>query len=157
MRTLTMTILLMGMGLLPTAQALADGPCSTRAIAGSWVFATGIGRQMLGFPLEKDITAIGTMNIAKDGSLSGKFDATVQDTIFLPDNTYAGAVIVNPDCTGTLTFITSAGPVRTDSIVVVDRREILGMSQDPLNLWTYQVRRISGKPAEDDDDDSDSD
>jgi len=154
MRTLTMTILLMGMGLLPTAQALADGPCSTRAIAGSWVFATGIGRQMLGFPFppEKDITAIGTMNIAKDGSLSGKFDATVQDFASIPDITYTGAVTVNPDCTGTLIFITSVGTERTDSIVVVDRREMLGMSRDPANLWTYQVRRISSKPADVDDD-----
>ena len=149
-----MTILLMGIGLLPSAQALADGPCSVKTIAGHWVFATGIGRQMLGvpFPAGKDITAIGTMNIAKDGSLSGKFDATVQDTFFLPENTYNGSVTVNPDCTGTLIFITSAGTARADSIVVVDRREMLAMSQDPFNLWTYQIRRISGKPANDDDD-----
>ncbi len=151
MKALTMTILLMGMGLLPMAQVLAEDGCSTRAIAGRWVFATDVGRQMLGFPLDKDITAIGTMNIAKDGSVSGKFDTTVQDTIFLSDITYAGAVIVNPDCTGTLTFVTIFG-ARTDSIVVVDRREMLGMSQDPLNLFTYQVRRISSKPASDGDD-----
>ncbi len=151
MKALTMTILLMAMGLLPTAQALAEGPCSTRAIAGHWVFATGVGRQMLGapFPPGKDITAIGTMNIGKDGSLSGKFDVTVQDSFFFPDVAFSGSVTVNPDCTGTLTFVTDVGTARTDSIVVVDRREMLGMTQDPLNLWTYQVRRISGKPAHD--------
>lgn len=152
MKTLPLTILLTGMTLLPTAQALADYACSTRAIAGSWVFATGIGRQMLGFPEGKDITAIGTMNISRDGSVSGKFDATVQDTIFLPGNTYSGTVSVNRDCTGTLTFVTSAGTTRIDSIVVVDRDEILGMLQDPLNLWTYQVRRLSGTRASDDGD-----
>lgn len=152
MKVLTLIILLTGMSLFPTAQALADGPCSTRAIVGSWVFATAIGRQMLGFPEGKDITAIGTMNISRDGSVSGEFDATVQDTIFLPDNTYSGTVSVNRDCTGTLTFVTSTGTMRTDSIVVVDRDEILGMSQDPLNLWTYQVRRISGNRARDDHD-----
>lgn len=153
MKALTMTILLMGMGLLPTAQALAEGPCSTRAIAGHWVFATGVGRQMLGdpFPAGKDITAIGTINIGKDGSLSGKFDVTVQDSFFFPDVVFSGSVTVNPDCTGTLTFVTDVGTARTDSIVVVDRREMLGMTQDPLNLWTYQVRRISSKPADDDD------
>ncbi len=151
MKALTMTILLMGMGLLPTAQVLAGDACSTRAIAGSWVFATGVGRQMFGdpFPLGKDITAIGTMNIDRDGSLSGKFDTTIQDSLFLPDNTYTGSVIVNPDCTGTLSFVTSFGVARTDSIVVVDRREMLGMSQDPVNLFTYQVRRISSGPAND--------
>ena len=78
--------------------AFADGRCSTKSLAGKWVFATGIGRQMLGepFPPNKDITAIGTMNIAKDGSLSGVFDATVQDTFFLPDihRSYGGDVFI---------------------------------------------------------------
>lgn len=152
MKVLTMIILLTGMSSFPAAQALAHGTCSTRAIAGSWVFATAIGRQMLGFPAGKDMTAIGTMNIARDGSVSGTFDATVQDTVFLPGNTYSGSVDVNRDCTGTLTFVTSAGSVRTDSIVVVDRDEILAMSQDPLNLWTYQVRKVSGKRARKDHD-----
>ena len=154
MKSLMMTILLMGMGLLPTAQALAGGPCSTKAIAGSWVFATGVGRQMLGdpFPPGKDITAIGTMNIDRFGNISGKFDVTVQDFASIPDVTYSGAVTVNPDCTGTLIFVTSVGTERTDSIVVVDRREMLAMSRDPANLWTYQVRRISSKPADVDDD-----
>lgn len=129
------------------SQAHAGGKCSTRMLAGKWVFATSIGRQMLGapFPPGKDITAIGTMNIERNGSLSGEFDATVQDTFFLPGNTYSGAVVIDSDCTGTLTFITSQGTVRTDSIVVVSRKEMIGMSQDPLNLWTYQVRRIGGK------------
>ena len=104
-----------------------------------------------------DITAIGTMNINKDGSLNGKFDVTVPGAFFLENLIYSGSVTVNPDCTGTLTFITSAPSERTDSIVVVDRREMLAMSQDPENLWTYQIRRISSKRPKDDDDDSDSD
>ena len=53
-----------------------------------------------------------------------------------------GTVVVNPDCTGTLTFNTNAGTTRTDSIVIVNRRAMLGMSQDPQNLWTYKARRI---------------
>ena len=154
MKSLKMTILLIGIGLLPTTQALADGPCSVKALAGHWVFATGVGRQSLGspFPPGKDITAIGTWNVAKDGSLSGRFDATVQDFGFLAENTYTGSMTVNPDCTGTVIFITSAGTERVDSIVVVNRSEILGMSQVSANLWTYQVRRISSKPPKDDDD-----
>ncbi len=154
MKLLKMTILLMGIGLLPTAQALADKPCSVQALAGHWVFATGIGRQALGapFPPGKDITAVGVMAITKDGNFSGHFDATVQDSFFLPGNAYTGSMTINPDCTGTVTFTTSVGTTRLDSIVVVSRSEILGMSQDPLNLWTYQVRRISSKPADDDDD-----
>ena len=143
MTPLVRTILVLALASFVGSPVLANDDCSTNSIAGDWVFATGIGRQMLGgpFPPDKDITAIGTMTFAPDGSVSGVFDATVQDTFFLPDNTYSGSVVINRDCTGTLTFITSAGTVRTDSIVVVERSEILGMSQDPSNLWTYVVRR----------------
>jgi len=125
--------------------ALADHSCSIRAIAGNWLFATSIGHQMLGepFPPDEDITAIGTMNIARDGTLSGTFDVTVENFAFIPGIVYTGSVTVNPDCTGVLSFATSVGSVRTDSIAVLSRREILGMSQDPLNLWTYQIRRIA--------------
>lgn len=125
--------------------AVADDGCSIRAITGNWLFATGIGRQMLGapFPPDKDITAIGTMNIARDGTLSGTFDVTVEDFAFIPSVVYTGSVMVNPDCTGMLSFATSVGSVRTDSIAVLSRREMLAMSQDPLNLWTYQIRRIA--------------
>ena len=155
MKVTISTILLIGMGLVPVGQTLADDSCSTRSIAGRWMFATGIGRQSLGppFPEGKDITAIGIFSVDRFGNTTGKFDATVQDFFFLPDNTFTGTVAVNPDCTGTLTFVTSAGTARTDSIVVVSRKEMLGMTQDPANLWTYQVRRLSGKPRGDDDDD----
>ena len=130
---------------LPGEATHAGNGCSVKSIAGKWMFATGIGRQSLGapFPPGKDITAIGTMNINRDGSLSGTFDATVQDTIFLPGIVYDGSVVINPDCTGTVSFVTSAGSVRTDSIVVLSRGRMLGMSQDPNNLWTYQIRRVA--------------
>lgn len=125
--------------------ALADSECSVRQLAGSWIFATDIGRQALGapFPPDKDVTAIGTMNIKRDGTLDGAFDLTVQDFGFIPAITYVGEVILNPDCTGTVSFETSVGSMRVDSIAVLSRREILAMSQDPANLWTYQIRRIA--------------
>lgn len=140
--------------LCASSAASAYGACSTHALAGSWVFATGIGRQSLGppFPSDKDITAIGTMIINKDGSLAGRFDVTVEDTFFFPGNAYFGTVMVNPDCTGTLSFETSQGTLRTDSIVITGRHEFLGMSQDPANLWTYEAHRLSGQRAGDDDD-----
>ena len=102
---------------------------------------------------DKDVTAIGTMNIARNGAVEGKFDLTVQDFAAIPGLVYTGSVTINPDCTGTIVFVTSAGTERTDSIVVVNRREMLGMTQDPLNLWTYQVRRIARGGGHDDDDD----
>ncbi len=130
---------------LLTRPAAADEGCTVKQLAGSWIFATSIGRQTLGapFPADKDITAIGTMNIGRNGTLSGTFDVTVEDFAFIPGVVYSGEVIVNPDCTGTISFETSVGSVRTDSIAVLSRREIIAMSQDPLNLWTYQVRRIA--------------
>lgn len=135
----------------PELAASARQRCSLRSVAGKWLFATSIGRQMLpGFPPEKDITALGTMVIKRDGSLSGTFDVTVEDTFFAPGIRYDGSVVINRDCTGTLTFITELGSVRTDSIAVVGRSEIIGMSQDPANLWTYQVRRVGYHSRRDD-------
>lgn len=130
--------------------AMLTGPgswssCSTAALAGKWIFATDVGHQSLASfaPYTGDITAIGTSDIQPDGSMSGVFDFTVADLVFVPNVTYTGSVTVSPDCRGTATFETSAGTTRTDSFVVVSRNEILGMSQDPKNLWTYQLRRIS--------------
>ena len=86
---------------LPAGVATAGNGCSVKAVAGQWLFATGIGRQMLGapFPPDKDITALGTMNINRDGSLSGTFDVTVEDFGFIPGIVYDGSLTVNPDCT----------------------------------------------------------
>jgi len=129
-----------------TSPSSGDNQCSGTALTGNWMFATGIGRQSLGepFPPGKDITAIGTMTIDGDGEIAGRFDATVQDSVFLPANAYTGLLVVNADCTGTLTFVTSQDTQRTDSIVVVNSNEIIGMSRDPANLWTYRARRIGG-------------
>jgi len=127
--------------------ALANTPCSVRSLAGTWVFATDVGQQKL-FPAPGDITAIGTINIDRAGNFSGKFDFTVAEFGFFPNNSYTGSITVNPDCTGTVTFVTSAGPGRTDSIVVVSQSEMWSMSQDSLNLWTAKARRISRGPGQ---------
>ena len=119
--------------------------CSIRDVVGKWLFATSIGRQMFpDLPPEKDMTALGTWNVKRDGSMSGAFDLTVQDTFFEPGIPYEGSVVINRDCTGTVTFVTALGSTRTDSLAIVGRNEIIGMSQDPFNLWTYQVRRVGG-------------
>ena len=140
-------ILILAMTWHSGAFADGGGPCSTKDMAGGWLFATDVGHI---FDFGGDITAIGTMNIDRRGNLAGTFDATVQNVIFLPDITYEGTIVVNSDCTGHLTFVTSLGAIRTDSIAVVSRTEFWGMSQDFNNLWNYSVRRIS---AHDDDDD----
>lgn len=114
--------------------------CSLKKVAGYWAFATDVGRQMLG--PGGDITALGTMTLNRDGDVNGIFDFTIEDAISLTDVTFTGTLEVNADCRGTLEFVTSTGSVRTDSIVVINRREMLGMSRDPANLWTYSVRRL---------------
>lgn len=150
MKALT-TALVVGMLLAAPAQANGDEhhSCATRKLAGSWMFATEVG-QLSG--LDGGITALGTMNIHQDGQLSGEFDVTVAGIAFSPNITYSGSVTVDRDCRGTLTFETSGGSMRTDSIVVLSTREMWGMSQDTSVLWTYRVRRIS-RPRDDDDDD----
>jgi hypothetical protein len=143
---ITVTAVAMWLVLAPLAGADDQGrSCSIRSLAGRWVFATEVGQ----FPaFGGDITAIGTMNIDREGNVSGEFDATVASRAFLANIAYSGSVTVEEDCTGTLTFETSAGTVRTDSIAVVAQNEMWGMSQDPGNLWTYRVRRLSTRPAE---------
>ena len=148
MKKLKMTALVLGGSILAVLAARPDGVrannrkgpmCSAQGLAGRWLFATDVGQ----FPdFGGDITALGTMNIDRSGHLEGRFDATVALVAFLPGNTYEGSVVVNPDCTGTLTFQTSENTGRTDSIAVVGRDEIWGMSQDTANLWTYRARKI---------------
>jgi hypothetical protein len=128
-----------------SGQAQATG-CSTTMMAGRWVFATGIGHQaLLNAPPPADITAIGTMNVDWHGNLDGAFNVTFEGAAFVPGIPYSGTLTVNPDCTGTVTFVTGTGAARTDSIVVLNRYEFWGMSEDPSNLWTYQARRLPGR------------
>ncbi len=134
-----------------TSPALAG--CSLKDIAGKWVFATDVGRQLgENFPPGKDLTAIGTMNITRKGQLEGVFDITVQDTVFVPNVPYSGTVTLNKDCRGTISFTNAFGASRTDSIVFVNRNTMFGMSTDEFNLFNYQIRRIQkGFRGRDDD------
>ena len=148
MKALKLSVLA-ALSILGAASASADnvGGCSTNMLAGRWVFATGIGHQAFNrpnLPPPGDITAIGTMNIRRGGILEGVFDVTFQNAAFRAAIPYSGTVTVNSDCTGTLTFTTGSGTTRTDSILVLNRYEIWGMSQDPLNQWTYTARRLAG-------------
>lgn len=147
--------LIAALGLLCTAPAFAAPepdapvvigsvslPCSTHLLAGRWMFATDVGHQNI-FPGGQDITAIGVFRLDRQGTLlDGVFDANVYKTRFLAGITFTGSVVVNSNCTGTLTFVTSAGTTRTDSIVVLGTGLIRGMSQDVNNLWTYEMRRL---------------
>ena len=140
---LPVVVTLLGLAAVPALANGDDSLCSVESIAGNWLFATEVGQQMLFPGQEGDITALGTMNIDREGNLSGEFDVTVAEFVSLPDRTYSGSVTVDPDCRGTLTFVTGAGNVRTDSIAVLNESEMWGMTQDPASLWTYRVRRIS--------------
>jgi len=123
--------------------------CSIESVAGTWMFATGVGQQLLIPGQDGDITAIGTMHISAKGDVSGVFDVTVADFMFNPDQTYTGTLVVGPDCRGTLSFVTGTGSMRIDSMAILDQNEMWGMSRDPANLWTYQVRRVSRTPGRD--------
>jgi hypothetical protein len=147
MRTLAAT-LIMASTIPVSGLAAADagaGRCSTSMLAGRWVFATDIGHQNNpNAPAPGDITAIGTMNIVRSGELEGSFDVTFEGAAFVAAIPYSGTVTVNDDCTGTLSFVTAVGSMRSDSIVVLSQYEFWGMSQDPNNLWTYRARRLPG-------------
>lgn len=128
------------------AFAHSDDRCSLSMLAGRWFFATSIGHQALvNAPPPGDITALGTMIIRRNGDVEGTFDVTFENAAFVEGVPYTGTITVNPDCTGTLSFVTGAGTSRTDTIAILDRYEFWGMSRDPKNVWTYTARRVSGK------------
>ena len=136
--------LLATLGLLCTAPAFAGTDstgCSPRMLAGRWMFATDVGKQSF-FP-GGDITAIGTFWIDRQGTVTnGEFDATVADFGFLHGIKFSGSLVLNPDCTGTFTFTTSAGTTRTDTIIVLGPGHVRAMSQDVQFLWTYDMHRL---------------
>jgi hypothetical protein len=135
MTAMTLAALLLG----SNAFAAESQECSARQLAGRWMFATDVGKQIF-FP-GGDITAIGTFRSDRAGKIKGVFDATVAGWMFLPGVTFEGSFVVNPDCTGTLTFVTARGTARTDTIVVLGDT-IRGMSQDTNFLWTYEAKRM---------------
>jgi len=115
--------------------------CSLKSLAGRWAFATDVGHETIAFG--GDITAIGTFDLGRDGEVAGTFDVTFENNAFIPDVPFEGSMTVEENCKGTLTFVTGQGTSRTDSLIVIDRDFLWGMSQDPQNLWTYRVRRLS--------------
>jgi hypothetical protein len=137
--------ILCALALIATPPAFATGEfesSNTRMLAGRWMFATDVGHQIR-FPGGGHITAIGVFRFDRQGTLlDGVFDATAENFRLLPGITFTGSVVVNANCTGTLTFVTSGGVTRTDSIVVLGPGFVRGMSQDPDNLWTYEMRRL---------------
>ena len=142
--TMKTTITALTLALLFGTQAFASESqdCSARMLAGRWMFATDVGEQTF-FP-GGDITAIGTFRVDRNGNLTGVFDATVAGWMHLPGVTFTGAFTVNPDCTGSLSFVTGNGRARTDSIVILGDR-IRGMSRDIQFLWTYEARRMDDR------------
>src|SRR5678816_4805018 len=124
------TLLTLTLALLLGTNAFAadSADCSARMLAGRWMFATDVGKQSF-FP-GGDITAIGTFWIDRQGTVTnGEFDATVADFGFLHGIKFSGSLVLNPDCTGTFTFTTSAGTTRTDTIIVLGPGHVRAMSQ----------------------------
>lgn len=134
---------------VPDAAGRDNGLCSVRTLRGHWLFATGMGELFYEPFAGRTITALGTMDFDGQGNLQGSFDNTIADFGAFLDNTYWGTVTVDPDCTGTIQFTTSSGSQRTDSIALVRRDEVWGMSLDPKNPWTYIVRRVPAYRARD--------
>jgi hypothetical protein len=139
---------------VPAAARGQAPPCTVAMLQGAWVFATGIGELGTQLPISplaqgKHITAIGTMNIDRQGNVSGTFDNTIGDLGGNLDVTYTGTVTLDEECRGTLQFTTAQGASRTDSIVAILRggqSEFWGMSRNHLVLWTYTARRIGPLP-----------
>ena len=141
MRYLVSTIVVATMLLGSTsASALArPGVCSLKGLAGTWAFSTDVSPNS---PLGVEATALGIITIKPNGTSSGVFDVTFAHTNALRNVPFEGTVSVGKDCRGTGTLMTPSGP-RTDSLIVLNRNEVWGMTLDPEGLWTYRWRRLS--------------
>ena len=94
-KALIIILLLMGTALYAAAQAKT--PCSLANIAGDWAFRDN-GKTPNG-----DVNAIGTIHIAKDGTITGHGWTTVGGVVsseFFP----VGTTTVTADCLSTGTF-----------------------------------------------------
>jgi len=138
-----------GIGVVVAAASFASpaaaedaGRCSPKMLVGSWIFATEVGQ----FPaFGGDLTALGTMDVDRHGNLTGSFDVTVAESDFYAGVPYWGTISIDEDCTGVVEFETGAGSTRRDTIALVSRTEMWGMSQFPENLWTYRARKLPGR------------
>ena len=118
--------------------------CSVRDLAGKWVFYTDVGTDhQLGGVL---ITALGTMNIDYSGNVEGTFDVNAEQLFTFSGLEYFGEASINSNCMGTLVFQTNAPSERTDSILLINRHTIQGMSITDGVIWTYTAKRIQGHP-----------
>jgi hypothetical protein len=135
--------LCLGMLMFAGAASAHEDGCSIEKLAGRWAFATDVGHETITFG--GDITALGVFRLARNGAVSGEFDVTFESNLFVPGVTFEGTMTVDRDCRGSLTFVTATGATRTDSIFVLNRYQIWGMSQDPQNLWTYRAARVVGR------------
>lgn len=121
--------------------------CSVEALAGNWVFASNdAGRFFEDGTATEVATVMGSLSIETDGTFDGEFDLIFGGVIALLDVFWEGEMTVDPDCRGTTFFSVPAfGTSRSDTIAVVSAHEILGMSLDPTNIWSYQMRKLPGR------------
>jgi hypothetical protein len=117
--------------------------CSVATVAGSWVFKTD-GLYLPSGELAGNV--LGVVRIHADGTLHGKYDFQGPSGFF-PAIEIEGTVIVNPDCTGTLSFhqVDTDDSDSTQSIAIGSGgKEILGMFQDPTgDIGTYRAIRMN--------------
>ena len=115
--------------------------CSIATIVGAWGFKTD------GFYLPSgalDGYAVGIFKIQPNGTMRGKYD-TEGPGGFIPGLVIEGSVVVNSDCTGTLTLqVVGANVTVTQSLVIAQNgKKILGMMQDPtIDIGTFTAIRL---------------
>lgn len=110
-----------------------DGPrCSLATMAGDWAFR-GSGTVPLG-----DMINVGTLHADKDGTVTTHGWRNIGGTVFA-EFTQTGTATVEPDCTGTQTWVGS--PNIAKFVILDNGNEIWAVYDVPL-LYTVILRRI---------------
>lgn len=137
--------LLLLCGLASGARAGAEedtAPCTLARLGGGWGFSmSGFNHPGPAGPIPGPAAETGVFTADREGNFSGTVTLSLSGTI-LPAVTFTGTAIVNPDCTGSATVVSSLGLVEHFDFVVVDKsRELLLIQLAPGSIIRGSARK----------------
>ena len=151
-QTVRLLVLFVAMSL--SATLLAQTPCSTLTVAGTWA-ASSTGTIFVSVPGSQTVmsvpgAALGLVSIGYDGRFSAALTSPGNNVM---DQTMKGTLTVNSDCSGTVNATSSLGFKWIEQFVILDEGNEIwtfstgGMGVNPI-VWQCRWRKISPAPSD---------
>lgn len=143
MRKLVLTVVCNGM--LVTAASAQSTPhaCTTSAIAGTYSVAcsgwtAGAGGSLV------PIKEVGIVTGDPSGFWTGATTINIAGQTIIPKATISGQAVMNPDCTGTITYNKGTpSEININFVVNPKTDEILGLTTDLGSVISCELKRMS--------------